>query len=123
MSCAVPQRHALSFLAAIFAALLPAVALAQQTDLAGDWFLTLNERRAVHTGILTIERAGDSLVAFVDGGPASFEVHGDAMFRAFDFSPRKLVAIKAIHCRKIRASQRCFGRKRVHYGVEPVSDY
>ena len=33
-------------------------ALAQQSTLAGDWFLTLNERRAVHTGILTIEATG-----------------------------------------------------------------
>ncbi len=42
---------------------------AQQSALVGDWFLTLDERRAVHTGTLTIESNDGSLVAFVDGGP------------------------------------------------------
>ena len=43
------------------AASLAFAAAAQQPDqLVGDWFLTLAERNAVHTGILTIERAGGS---------------------------------------------------------------
>jgi hypothetical protein len=71
-------------LAALAAALLANVALAQQAPLAGDWFLTLNERRAVHTGILTIEPSGDALVAFVDGGPASLELDGGALTLEFD---------------------------------------
>jgi hypothetical protein len=79
-----PPRHALGVLAALGAALLPAVALAQRAELAGDWFLTLSERRAVHTGILTIERSGGGLVAFVDGGPASLEIAGDAIALEFD---------------------------------------
>jgi hypothetical protein len=77
-------HHALGMLAALGAALLPMAALAQQPELVGDWFLTLNERRAVHTGSLTIERSGDALVAFVDGGPASFEIDGDAITLDFD---------------------------------------
>ena len=45
-------------------------AVAQTSEtLAGDWLLTLEERNAVHTGLLTLEPAGDALVAFVDGGP------------------------------------------------------
>jgi hypothetical protein len=71
-------------LPALGAALLASAALAQPTQLAGDWFLTLNERRAEHTGILTIERSGDALVAFVDGGPASLELDGGALTLEFD---------------------------------------
>jgi hypothetical protein len=71
-------------LAALGAALLSNIALAQQAQLVGDWFLTLNERRAEHTGILTIERAGGALVAFVDGGSASLELDGDALTLEFD---------------------------------------
>jgi hypothetical protein len=80
---AVP-RCALGALVALAATLLSPAALAQQTALTGDWFLTLNESRALHTGILTIERSGGALVAFVDGGPASLEVDGDAITLIFD---------------------------------------
>lgn len=60
-------------------------ALAQRADeLTGEWFLTLNERRAVHTGILTIENDGGKLAAFVDGGPASFELANGAITMEFD---------------------------------------
>lgn len=86
MKRAAPLRHALCVLAALGAALLAPAALAQRAELTGDWFLTLNERRAVHTGILTIERSNGALVAFVDGGPASLEVDGDAI--ALDFDTR-----------------------------------
>jgi hypothetical protein len=77
-------RHALSALAALGATLFMHVALAQHSTLVGDWFLTLNERRAVHTGILTIEASDGRLVAFVDGGPASFELADDNIALEFD---------------------------------------
>jgi hypothetical protein len=76
----------LGVVAALAAALLPAVAVAQRAELAGDWFLTLNEGRSRHTGILTIERSGDALVGFVDGGPAALEVDGKTI--ALDFDTR-----------------------------------
>jgi hypothetical protein len=81
---AASARRAISALAVLGAALLSPPAIAQQKDLTGDWFLTLNERRAVHTGSLTIERSGGALVAFVDGGPASLEIEGDAVTLDFD---------------------------------------
>jgi hypothetical protein len=81
---AILRVRAFSTLLASCAALPSTAALAQPTELAGDWFLTLNERRAVHTGMLTIERSNGSLVAFVDGGPASLEVAGDAIALEFD---------------------------------------
>lgn len=62
--------------ALVGAAVLVSTARAQQPTLVGDWFLTLEERRAVHTGTLTIESNDGELVAFVDGGPATLE-HGD----------------------------------------------
>jgi len=83
----VALRRTLGALGALAAWLLSPPALrAQQTELTGDWFLTLNEGRALHTGILTIERSGGALVAFVDGGPASLKVEGDAI--ALDFDTR-----------------------------------
>jgi hypothetical protein len=60
-------------------------AAAQPADnLVGDWFLTLEERNAVHTGILTIERTDGAVAAFVDGGPAAFEVAGGTLELEFD---------------------------------------
>jgi hypothetical protein len=60
-------------------------AAAQQPDrFVGDWFLTLTERNAVHTGILTIERDGGALAAFVDGGPASFALADGNIDLEFD---------------------------------------
>ena len=50
--------------------LAASAAIAQESALVGDWHLTLNERRAVHTGTLTIESKDGRLEAFVDGGPA-----------------------------------------------------
>ncbi len=67
---------------AAVAALAP-TAFAQQT-LVGDWLLSLNERRAVHTGILTIEAKDGGLVAFVDGGPSTFTVNDGAIALEFD---------------------------------------
>jgi hypothetical protein len=69
---------------ALAALLLAPAAFAQRADLAGDWFLTLNERRTVHTGILTIEATDGQTRAFVDGGPASFTLTGDTIDLTFD---------------------------------------
>lgn len=72
-------------LLALAATLLAPAALAQRAaDLTGDWLLTLNERRSVHTGILTIEDAGGTLEAYVDGGPASLELAGGKIAMEFD---------------------------------------
>jgi hypothetical protein len=76
-------RHARAGIAALGIA-LPLAALAQPSSLIGDWLLTLNERRATHTGILTIEPSGDALVAFVDGGPATFSFVDGAIELEFD---------------------------------------
>jgi hypothetical protein len=80
---AVPRRT-LGALVALAATLLSPAALAQPTALTGDWLLTLSESRALHTGILTIERSDGALVAFVDGGPASLDIDGDAIALVFD---------------------------------------
>jgi hypothetical protein len=66
--------------------LLCATAAAAQRPeaLAGDWMLTLEERNATHTGLLTIESSGASLSAFVDGGPADFVLTDGAIALEFD---------------------------------------
>jgi hypothetical protein len=72
-------------LAVLGAALLASAAsAAQPASLVGDWLLTLQESRAVHTGLLTIESTGAGLAAFVDGGPASFALHDDQVDLTFD---------------------------------------
>lgn len=81
MSCS-PRRVPVAVLALGAALFLPAAFA--QPSLVGDWFLTLNERRAVHTGILTIERTADGLAAFVDGGPSSFDVTDGTIDLKFD---------------------------------------
>jgi hypothetical protein len=78
-----PRRAPVAVLALGAALFLPA-AFAQPSSLVGDWFLTLNERRAVHTGILTIEQTADGLAAFVDGGPGSLEVTDGTIELEFD---------------------------------------
>lgn len=78
------SARALFALLCVCGAAAPLAAFAQSEPLVGDWFLTLNERRAVHTGILTIERTENGLAAFVDGGPSSFDVAGDALELRFD---------------------------------------
>jgi hypothetical protein len=65
-------------------AALPLAASAQSEPLVGDWFLTLKERRAVHTGILTIEPTEHGLAAFVDGGPSSFDITDGTIELKFD---------------------------------------
>jgi hypothetical protein len=82
----VPSPTRLSgVLLALGAALsLPVAAAAQPLPLVGDWFLTLQERRAVHTGLLTIEERNGELVAFVDGGPAALEHVDGAIGLTFD---------------------------------------
>jgi hypothetical protein len=81
----LPAR-VLGLLVAAGAALSVSTVWAQQSALVGDWFLTLEERRAVHTGTLTIESNDRGLVAFVDGGPATLE-HGDGAV-AIEFDTR-----------------------------------
>jgi hypothetical protein len=71
-------------LVALAAALALPAATAQPSTLVGDWFLTLEERRASHTGTLTIEEHDGGLVAFVDGGPAALEHVDGAIALEFD---------------------------------------
>jgi hypothetical protein len=77
-------RRTLIAVLALGAALFLPAAFAQPSSLVGDWFLALNERRAVHTGILTIEQTADGLAAFVDGGPSSLAVTDGAIELEFD---------------------------------------
>jgi hypothetical protein len=76
-------RRALVAVLALGAALFLPAAFAQPS-LVGDWFLTLNERRAVHTGILTIEQTAAGLAAFVDGGPSSLDLTDGTIELKFD---------------------------------------
>ena len=64
--------------------LAASAAIAQESALVGDWHLTLNERRAAHTGTLTIESKDGRLEAFVDGGPATFKHVDGAIELEFD---------------------------------------
>jgi hypothetical protein len=72
------------WLGIVLAACAGAAGAQAPQKLVGDWFLTLEERNAVHTGILTIELADGAAVAFVDGGPASFELADGAIELEFD---------------------------------------
>ncbi len=78
----LPLRTGL--LGVLAAALSPVLGVAQPSALVGDWFLTLQERRAVHTGTLTIEERNGGLVAFVDGGPAALEEVDGTIELGFD---------------------------------------
>jgi hypothetical protein len=51
----------------------------------GDWQLTLTEPGGYHTGLLTIERTGSGLSAFVDGGPVPIEIDGDEIEMTLDY--------------------------------------
>ena len=73
----VSQRICATLLAVF---LLPLNAGAQDaTALEGDWLLTLTDRGRVHTGILTFERDGSNVLAFVDGGSVPLGIDGDAV--------------------------------------------
>jgi hypothetical protein len=62
-----------------------AAAAQRPAALAGDWMLTLEERNAAHTGLLTIESSsGGALSAFVDGGPATLELGDGTIALEFD---------------------------------------
>jgi hypothetical protein len=66
-------------------ALCAAAARAQDREaLIGDWLLTLEERNAVHTGVLTFEADGGALSAYVDGGPADLELSSGTIELKFD---------------------------------------
>jgi hypothetical protein len=77
-------RRSVGVCTALTAASFLPPALAQESSLVCDWLLTLNERRTVHTGILTIEATDDALVAFVDGGPSTFELDDGVITLEFD---------------------------------------
>lgn len=46
----------------------PAAAFAQ-SELLGEWLLTISEGNEVHRGILTLEQRGAAIAGFVEGGP------------------------------------------------------
>ena len=76
--------RALVALTAVSATLFLHPASAQPSSLVGDWFLTLNERRATHTGVLTFELSDGHLEAFVDGGPAELALADGTLEVTFD---------------------------------------
>ena len=78
------RRLSLRVLLGVGIALFALAAGAQPAKLLGDWFLTLEERNAVHTGVLTIESADGALAAFVDGGPASLMLADGTIELQFD---------------------------------------
>jgi hypothetical protein len=43
----------------------------------GQWLLSLQDRDRTLLGLLEIEKSDDGLVAYLEGGPASVELHGD----------------------------------------------
>ena len=57
MSRGTRWRRGLGALLVVGAGLCATAAAQTSSTLAGDWFLTLEERNAVHTGLLTLERA------------------------------------------------------------------
>ncbi len=81
------MRLGRSFGEALAGLLLIGVATAAQGQsdaLVGDWRLSVQEQRALHTGMLTIERSKDGLAAFVDGGPAELTLDAKGLTLAFD---------------------------------------
>src|SRR5690606_6397309 len=52
----------------------PIAAAQTSVDLVGRWRLTLEAGNAEHSGVLEIERDGNTLQAFVDGGPVVLDV-------------------------------------------------
>jgi len=81
------SRAGLRLASLLLVSLAPLSAGAQSAVvLVGDWFLTLTDRGQDHTGILQFERKNGALAAFVDGGPVTFSVDGDAI--ALDIDTR-----------------------------------
>jgi hypothetical protein len=79
-----PHRGWLRLLGVGWALCATAADAQQPEKLVGEWLLTLEERSAVHTGILTIETVDGTLSAFVDGGPAALEVGDGTIAIEFD---------------------------------------
>lgn len=84
MSVARPAGRTAAALPTVIAFAMGTAANADQNELVGDWFLTLVDQGTVHTGILTIESDGAELVAYVDGGPASFRAGEETIELEFD---------------------------------------
>ena len=78
------RSYRVGMLVVLGGVLAASAAIAQDSALVGDWHLTLNERRAIHTGMLTIESKDGALAAFVDGGPATLKLVGGAIELEFD---------------------------------------
>jgi hypothetical protein len=76
--------HARTLLGAGFALWAVAAGAQRPEALVGDWLLTLEERNAVHTGLMTIESNSGTLSAFVDGGPAELELEAGTIELTFD---------------------------------------
>jgi len=82
MSCGNPLVRILLCVGLV---LWAAAAGAQRPEaLVGDWLLTLEERNAVHTGLMTIASDSGTLSAFVDGGPAQLKLEGGTIALEFD---------------------------------------
>jgi hypothetical protein len=77
-----PRRHA-----AWLIALWPLVGQSQHDSLVGEWRLTLTlaPGPAITTGILSFEREGGGLAAYVDGGPVPLEIDGDELAFTIDY--------------------------------------
>jgi hypothetical protein len=76
--------HARTLLCAGLALWAVAAGAQRPEALVGDWLLTLEERNAVHTGLMTIEAGSGALSAFVDGGPAELELEAGTIELTFD---------------------------------------
>lgn len=63
----------------------PLTALAQNAELEGDWRLTLTLGDVETTGVLSFEREGAELAAYVDGGPVPLTVDGDRIALTIDY--------------------------------------
>jgi len=57
--------------------LLLTLANATERDFEGRWRLSLQDQKRTLVGVLEIERDGDELVAYLEGGPADIEIDGN----------------------------------------------
>jgi hypothetical protein len=57
---------------------------AQDSDITGDWLLTLYERQT-HTGILTLEQGEAGIAAYVEGGPVPITINADEIRFELDY--------------------------------------
>ena len=65
-------------LTALFlAACLLSATMARAADIEGSWMLSLQDKNRTLVGLLDIEKAGDSWIAYLEGGPTTVETDGD----------------------------------------------